>query len=244
MEHYNLRNPDESISLKKYNFLPTLPFRLVVAESSESEKTRMVVRMLLGSKYLKVYPIMLGEKDKVPKNGNYGERYIPCDDLLIVALHEDEYLWKTVQYFYEFIAKDKQAPWYKDVRFKIIIPDKLPNITSFKNTGWKRLLVFDNLAEELLSTQLKIIPFFKSGRHNNINSIFISQHYFEIHQNIRENATHISIHCGFGILNSIKCVLKNMYDDYESLAKKVYEVIKKQYVVIDIQRSADDSLSI
>ncbi|RHZ72025.1 hypothetical protein Glove_248g56 [Diversispora epigaea] len=236
MEHYSLRNPDESISKKQNNnFSPKHPFRLVTAGTSESGKTEMVVYLLLGSKYSKIYPIMLGEKDKVPKNGNYGERYIPCDDLLVVALHKDEYLWKTVQYFYEFIAKDKQAPWYEDVRFKIITPDKLPDISKFKNTGRKRLLVFDDLAGEPLSTQLKIIPFFRSGRHNNISSIFIGQRYFEIHQNIRGNETHISVHRGFGTLDSVKRVLKDMYDDYESLAKKVYEVIKKHYVIIDIQ---------
>ncbi|RHZ53393.1 hypothetical protein Glove_442g20 [Diversispora epigaea] len=336
MEHYSLRNPDESISKKQNNnFSPKHPFRLVTAGTSESGKTEMVVYLLLGSKYSKIYPIMLGEKDKVPKNGNYGERYIPCDDLLVVALHKDEYLWKTVQYFYEFIAKDKQAPWYEDVRFKIITPDKLPDISKFKNTGrkrllvfddlageplstqlkiipffrsgrhnnissifivvalhkdeylWKtvqyfyefiakdkqapwyedvrfkiitpdklpdiskfkntgrkRLLVFDDLAGEPLSTQLKIIPFFRSGRHNNISSIFIGQRYFEIHQNIRGNETHISVHRGFGTLDSVKRVLKDMYDDYESLAKKVYEVIKKHYVIIDIRRPADDPLSI
>ena len=37
-----------------------------------------------------------------------------------------------------------------------------------------------------------------------------------------------------GTLDSIKRILKDMYDDYEPLAKKVYEVIKKHFVIIDI----------
>ncbi|RHZ52555.1 hypothetical protein Glove_460g21 [Diversispora epigaea] len=183
MEHYTLHNPDESISSKKYDFCPTVPFRLVVAGSSESGKTKMI-------KYRRM-----------------------------------ETMEKT---------KDKEAPWYEDICFKIITPDKLPDISKFKNTGRKRLLVFDDLAGEPLSTQLKIIPFFRSGRHNNISSIFIGQRYFEINQNIRGNVTHISAHRGFGTLDSIKRVLKDMYNDYKSLAKKVYEVIKKHYVIIDI----------
>ena len=65
MEHYSLRNPDESISSKKYDFLHTLPFRLVVAGTSESGKTEMVVYMLLGSKYSKIYPIMLTKECKL-----------------------------------------------------------------------------------------------------------------------------------------------------------------------------------
>ena len=74
----------------------------------------MVVHLLLGTKYLKIYLWMSGEKrdHKIPKGGskNFGERYIPCDDLIVVAQHQDEELWETVQCFYEFIAKDKQAP--------------------------------------------------------------------------------------------------------------------------------------
>ena len=66
---------------------------------------------------------MSGEKHghKIPKGGskNFGKRYIPCDDLIVVAQHQDEELWETVQCFYEFIAKDKQAPWYENVRFKL-----------------------------------------------------------------------------------------------------------------------------
>ncbi|RGB26271.1 hypothetical protein C1646_770645 [Rhizophagus diaphanus] len=158
---------------KKQNlFAPKQPFRLGVAGTSESEKTRMVVFLILGSKYPKIYPWMSGEKrgHKIPKGGskNFGERYIPCDDLIVVAQHQDEELWEAVQCFYEFIAKDKQAD------------------------------IFDDLAGKPLATQLKIVPFFRS----------------------------------------------DMYDDYEPLAKKVYDVIKKHFVVIDIRRPSDDPLLI
>ena len=60
---------------------------------------------------------------------------ISCDDLIVVAQHQDEELWEAVQCFYEFIAKDKQAPWYENVRFKLIAPEELPDISSFKRTG-------------------------------------------------------------------------------------------------------------
>ena len=79
---------------------------------------------------------MSGKKHgyKIPKGGskNFGERYIPCDDLIVVAQHQDEELWEAVQCFYEFIAMDKQAPWYEDVRFKLITPEELPDILFFK----------------------------------------------------------------------------------------------------------------
>ena len=140
MEYYELCKLNETIPLKKQNpFAPKHPFRLEVANTSESEKTSMVVHLLLGSKYPKIYPWMSGEKrgHKIPKGGskNFGERYILCDDLIVVAQHQDEELWEAVQCFYEFIAMDKQALWYENVRFKLIVPEELPDIASFKRTG-------------------------------------------------------------------------------------------------------------
>ena len=49
----------------------------------------MVVHLLLGSKYPKICPWMSGEKrgHKISKGGNknFGERYIPCNDLIVVV---------------------------------------------------------------------------------------------------------------------------------------------------------------
>ncbi|CAG8772063.1 30888_t:CDS:2 [Gigaspora margarita] len=96
-------------------FAPKHPFRLLIAGTSESGKTSMVVHLLLGSKYPKIYPWMSGEKrgHKIPKGGSkaFGERYIPCNNLIVVVQHQDEGLWEAIQCFYEFIAMDKQASW-------------------------------------------------------------------------------------------------------------------------------------
>ncbi|RHZ44397.1 hypothetical protein Glove_734g11 [Diversispora epigaea] len=124
----------------------------------------MVVHLLLESKYLKIFLWMSGE-NVVIKYQKAGAKIlvkgiIPCDDLLVVAQHQDEELWEAVQ-------------------------------------------LFDDLAGEPLETQLKIVPFF-----------------------------------------SIKRILKDIHDDYEPLAKKIYEVIKKRFMVIDIRRPSDDPLSI
>jgi hypothetical protein len=226
MEYYELRKLDEIIPSKKQNpFASKHPFRLGVVGTSESGKIRMMVFLLLRSKYLKIYLWMSGEKcgHKIPKGGskNFGERYIPCDDLIVIAQHQDEELWEAVQCFYEFIAMDKQAPWYEDVRFKLIAPEEIPDILSFKRTGRFTVIIFDDLAGEPLATQLKIIPFFRSGRHEGISAIYITQSFYEIYLNIRANLKYILLHCGCGTLDSIKRILKDMYDDYEPLAKKV-----------------------
>ncbi|RHZ63491.1 hypothetical protein Glove_329g68 [Diversispora epigaea] len=213
MEHYSFRNLDKSISSKN-SYVPKQPFRILASGTSESGKTEMFGHQFLGSKYIKVYSYMIGnkDKDKVPKNENYRER-------------------------------DKNYPWYENIQFKLIGPEKIPDISKFKNTGQKTVIVFDDLAGEPLSIQQKIIPFFRSGRHKGISSIYIAQRYFETHPNIRANLTYISLHRGC-ILETIKRILKDMYDNYEPISKKVYEVIKKHYVIIDIRRSADDPLSI
>ena len=127
---------------------------------------------------------------------------------------------KQYKYFYEFIAMDKQAPWYENVRFKLITPEELPDISSFKKTGWFTIIIFDDLAGESLATQLKIIPFFKLGKYEEISAIYIAQHFYETHQNICANLKYILLYCGCEILDSIKRGLKDMYDDYEPLAKK------------------------
>ena len=92
MEYYELCKLDETVPSKKQNpFAPKHPFRLLVAGTSKSERMSMVVHLLLESKYPKIYPRMSGEKrgHKIPKGGskNFGERYILCDDLIIVAQH-------------------------------------------------------------------------------------------------------------------------------------------------------------
>ncbi|CAG8462436.1 13369_t:CDS:2 [Racocetra fulgida] len=170
---------NETIPSKKQNpFAPKYSFRLLVAGTSESGKMSIIVHLLIGSKYPKIYPWMSGKKHghKIPK--------------------------EAIQCFYKFIAMDKQAPWYENVRFKLIAPEELPDISSFKRTSRFTVIVFDDLASEPLATQLKIISFFSE--------------FLKIH-------TH---------------------DVYEPLAKKIYEVIKKHFVVIDIQRPSNDPLSI
>ncbi|CAG8818202.1 3482_t:CDS:2, partial [Dentiscutata erythropus] len=114
--------------------------------------------------------------------------YIPCDDLIVVAQHQDEELWEAVQCFYE--------------------------------TGRFTVIVFDDLAGEPLATQLKVIPFFRSGRHDGISSIYIAQRFYETHPNICGNLKYISLHRECGTLDSIKRILKDTHDDYEPLAKK------------------------
>ena len=75
MEHYSFCNPDKSTSSKNL-YAPKQSFRILASGTSESGKMEMFGHQFLGSKYIKVYPYMIGNKDKAPKNENYEERYI------------------------------------------------------------------------------------------------------------------------------------------------------------------------
>ena len=58
-------------------FAPAWPFRLLVSGSSDSGKTTMIINLLMGNKKLK--------KD--------GERYILCNDVVLIGKHLDEPKW-------------------------------------------------------------------------------------------------------------------------------------------------------
>ena len=83
------------------------------------------------------------------------------------------------------------------MRFKLIVPEELPDIVSFKRTDRFTVIVFNDLVREPLTTQLKIISFFKSDRYDGISSIYIAQHFYEIYSNIRTNLKYISLHCKY-----------------------------------------------
>jgi hypothetical protein len=47
---------------------------------------------------------------------------------------------------------DKQTPWYKNVRLKLIAFEKLSDILFFKRAGQFTVIVFNDLTSKLLAT--------------------------------------------------------------------------------------------
>jgi septin family protein len=85
MEYY-IYNDDEASPLKERNpYTPVWPFRMLIAGSSGSGKTNMLINLLLEDKLVKTY-----------HNQEGGKRYISCNDVVLIGKHLHKPKWKNV----------------------------------------------------------------------------------------------------------------------------------------------------
>ena len=186
MEYY-IRNVDEySDDLRQGNeFAPAWHFKMVVSGSSDSGKTTMLMNLFMGNKGLK----------------ENGERYVLCNDLVLIAKHPNEPKWQIVKDFYNGLAEEGE-----DVSFQVISPDNIPDLKEFDPNRYT-VVVFEDLMNMPKKIQEQIADYFSSGRHDNISPIYVSQRFFAIPKTIRENVNYISLHRGAGSLSDIKNIL-------------------------------------
>ena len=204
-------------------FAPKWPFRLIVSGSSDSGKTTMIINLLMGTK-------------KIKENG---ERYILCNDVILVGKHLNEPKWGIVRDFYNELAEEGE-----DVSFQALSPENLPDVESF-DPNRATVVVFEDLMNMPKKIQERIADYFSSGRHGNISPIYVSQRFFLIPKTIRENASHISLHRGAGSLPDIKRIISQYTDQSESLAPVIDDLtLKKEFIIFDLRRSKSDPLSI
>ncbi|RHZ67238.1 hypothetical protein Glove_302g49 [Diversispora epigaea] len=130
------------------------PFSKVVSGKSGTGKTNILGNIFVGDK---------GECIYKKKKG--GSRYIRCDDLIVCGYHPDEPKWAFVRYIYGVIASDPKAPYYENIRFKYISPEKIPSVKSFSPER-STVIIFEDLCVAPETIQNRIIPFFTHGRHH------------------------------------------------------------------------------
>ena len=87
------------------------------------------------------------------------------------------------------IASNPKAPYYENIRFRYISPEKIPSVKSFSPER-STVIIFEDLCIAPESIQNRIIPFFTHGRHRNI-SPFVLQKYHKVPIIIRENISHL-----------------------------------------------------
>ena len=223
MMDYFVYNIDEYQPLPLGNeFAPTWPFRMVVVGSSDSGKTTMIMNLLMGNK-------------KAKENG---ERYILCNDVVLIGKYLNEPKWKIVEDFYNELSETE------DVSFTKIHPSEIPDTEEF-NSERSTVVVFEDLMNLSKKIQERICDYFTGGRHNNISSIYVSQRFFAIPKTIRDNITYISLHIGGGSLNDIKKIIRQYTEFSDTLAPIIDNLtLQKEFIVFDLRRSKLDPLSI
>src|ERR1043166_7860597 len=220
-----IRDVDEySKDLRQCNkFAPEWPFRMVVSGSSDSGKTTMIMNLLMGNKNIK----------------EDGERYIRCDDVVLIGKFLHEPKWIIVRDFFNELANKGE-----DVSFRALSPSEIPDVKEF-NPNRATVVVFEDLMNMPKKIQKYIADYFSSGRHSNVSPIYVNQRFFLIPKTIRENVTYISLHRGAGNLLDLKRIISTYTEHPESLVPVIDDLtLKKEFIILDLRRSKDDSLSI
>lgn len=233
---YYIYHLDEAKSSKNNNHpaSPTFPFRLLICGGSDSGKTNMILNLLLGNKIQRLH-----KKRK-------GGRYIKNDDLVLIGKHIHEPKWVLVKNCYEIFANAPEAI-RENVTFQALKcnkPSAIPDVTKF-SPNRNTVVVFEDLCTESKKIQDRIVPYFISGRHQGISSIYVSQKYTQTPKIIRENITHLALFRGAGSQDDISRIVRQYTDDSKKASKIIDRHLRdRSFVVFDFTRPLDDPLAI
>ena len=120
----------------------------------------------------------------------------------------------------------------------------IPEITKFSPERTS-VVVFEDLCADPKNIQERIIPYFISGRHQNISPIYVSQKYTQTPKIIRENITHLALFRGSGSREDI-CRIVRQYTDNAKKASKIIDkhLRKRDFIIFDFTKTTDDPMSI
>ncbi|PKY35848.1 hypothetical protein RhiirB3_505416 [Rhizophagus irregularis] len=182
----------------------TWTFAMVVTGKSGTGKTNLLANLVLG------------DKDEYMQKGKKGgSRYIRCDDLIICGYHPDEPKWAYVRYIYNMISKDPRAPYYENISFSYIPPEKIPSTRAFSPKR-STLIIFEDVCLAPEHIQNRIGQFFGNGRHRNISCVYVTQKYHKLDTFTRENTTHLVVFNSGSSHEDISKIIRRYTDDVKN----------------------------
>ncbi|RHZ57347.1 hypothetical protein Glove_390g81 [Diversispora epigaea] len=226
------------------------PFTMIVTGKSGSDKTNILANLFLGNKAECIY-----------KGKKGGRRYISCDDLIVCGYHPDEPKCAFVRYIYGIISKDPKAPYYENITFSYISPEKIPSTRAFSPER-STTIIFEDLCLAPEHIQNKIGQFFGNGRHRNISCIYVIhvvktnltltqllKFQFliaaEITTFMRENASHLVIFNSGSSHEDISKIIRRYTDDVKNASMVINSYLRKgEFIVFDLDKPEDDPLAI
>ena len=211
----------------------TWTFAMVVTGKSGTGKTNLLANLVLGDK-----------DEYVQKGKKGGSRYIRCDDLIICGYHPDEPKWAYVRYIYNMISKDPRAPYYENISFSYIPPEKIPSTRAFSPKR-STLIIFEDVCLAPEHIQNRIGQFFGNGRHRNISCVYVTQKYHKLDTFTRENTTHLVVFNSGSSHEDISKIIRRYTDDVKNASMVINSYLRKgEFVVFDLTRPEDDPLAI
>ena len=135
--------------------------------------------------------------------------------MIICGYHPDEPKWAFVRYMYGLIANNPKAPYYENISFSYISPERIPNVKLFSPER-STIIIFEDLCVVPDHIQNRIIPFFTHGRHQNISSCYVTQKYHHVPIIIRENISHLVMFNSGGSQQDVSKIAGRYTDDIKN----------------------------
>ncbi|GET63344.1 hypothetical protein GLOIN_2v1786115 [Rhizophagus irregularis DAOM 181602=DAOM 197198] len=204
------------------------------------EIPRKSLDRMKGNKYSPDWPFrLLVTGGSHSKKGN---RYIKNDHLILVRKHAEP-KWELVKNAFHIFANSPD-PYRENISFQTIKAEKIPDISKFSPKG-STVIVFEDLCAELKKIQEHIVPYFISGRHQNISPIYVTQKYQAVPKIIRENISHLVMFRGSGSREDICRVVRQYTDDLKKASKIIDKHLRNQnFIVFDFTKAIDNPLAI